>query len=426
MTYSRGGHRMNVMQAIAGVIVGIGIVSVSSRAHQSWSDTEIQRIESLWIGALPDSPPSRGNRVADDPRAARLGQRLFFDPAFSANGEVSCASCHAPDEGFAEHKPVSEGIARVALNAPTVIGAAYSPWQFWDGRADSLWAQALGPLENAHEMGGNRLSVARTVARKYAAVYEELFGPVPSVLHRDDLPERAGPVGSREALEAWMRLDASERLAITQVFVNVGKALEAYERKLIPSRGRWSRFDLFVERLRDPERDPGGVLSAAEEAGLRLFVGRAQCVACHNTPLMTDHAFHDTGLRLQNGEPLGRSSGIQSLLNSEFSCLGRFADPEAQPCVALNALLDSSTSAISTSAVKTPGLRSVTQTAPYGVDGRFATLTEVLRHKNRPPADSQLPPLELTDLELAQLEAFLGAVATPIDADPSWLQAPMP
>jgi cytochrome c peroxidase len=417
---------MNVTRVIAGVILGIGIVSVSSQANSSWSDTEMQRIESLWIGALPDPPPSRGNRVADDARAARLGQRLFFDPAFSGNGEVSCASCHAPDEGFAERKPVSEGIARVALNAPTVIGAAYSPWQFWDGRADSLWAQALGPLENEREMGGNRLGVARTVARHYAGAYEDLFGPIPKVLHRDDLPERAGPVGSREALEAWMRLEASERLAITQVFVNVGKALEAYERKLIPSRGRWSRFDLFVERLRDPERDPGGVLSQAEEDGLRLFVGRGQCIACHNTPLMTDHAFHDTGLRLQNGESLGRSSGVQALLNSEFSCLGRFADPEAQPCADLSDLLNSSLTTISATGVKTPGLRNVTQTAPYGVDGRFETLEDVLRHKNRPPTDSQLPALSLTDLELTQLEAFLRAVDTPIDADSSWLQAPMP
>jgi cytochrome c peroxidase len=416
---------MKPNQYVLSLLMVAAFVPAAVVAQQSWSDTEVRRIESLWLGTLPDLPPSPSNRVANDPDAARFGQRLFFDPRLSGNQEISCSTCHAPDEGFAERKPVSEGMGRTAMNAPTVFGAAFSPWQFADGRADSLWGQALGPLENAKEMGNDRLSVARTIARYYRDEYTSVFGPIPAVLTRSGLPMRATPLGREVERANWERINPDDRVAISTVFANVGKAIEAYERYLVPGRGRWSRFDLFVDRLRDPERASNNVLTPEEEAGLRLFVGQGNCISCHSSPLMTDHDFHDTGQRLAQNQPLGRASGVQVLRDSEFTCLGQFSDAVRTSCVRLSTLLSVRLPPRDNSAVKTASLRNVAHTAPYGVDGRFASLGEVLAHKNSPPAESELKPLGLTANQLFQIEAFLLAVDAPVDSDPRWLEAPV-
>jgi cytochrome c peroxidase len=113
------------------------------------------------MSPLPPLPPNPTNAFADDPRAARLGQRLFFEKRFSRNGEISCATCHDPARAFSDGLPRSQGVAEALRNAPTVLNAAHQRWLFWDGRADSLWAQALSPIENPLEMGSNRVRAAR-------------------------------------------------------------------------------------------------------------------------------------------------------------------------------------------------------------------------------------------------------------------------
>ena len=97
---------------------------------------------------LPPLAPDPTNALADDARAARLGQFLFFDAGLSQNGRVSCASCHVPEQAFTDGKPLFEGLGRGERNTPTLWNVAYQRWFFWDGRADSLWSQALGPLTN--------------------------------------------------------------------------------------------------------------------------------------------------------------------------------------------------------------------------------------------------------------------------------------
>ncbi len=297
----------------------------------TWSPSQIALLESLGLGALPPPPASPSNRVADDPAAAELGHHLFFAPGLSRDGSVSCATCHAADRFFTDGRTTSRGLADTSRNAPTVVASGYSAWQFWDGRRDSLWAQALAPLESAAEMGSTRVAVVRRVVGdpRLAALYERAFGAVPVLDgHPRDpatrLPERAGPFGDRSEQDAWYRMSAADRKTIDTAFANVGKAIAAYERLLVPAP---SRFDRWVDALRTGRPTaPDSRLSAEETRGLRLFldVERTLCLRCHNGPLFTNHVFHDVGTGAGEGglPDFGRFLGLQAVLIDPFNCLG--------------------------------------------------------------------------------------------------------
>ena len=176
---------------------------------------------------LEPLPPDPTNRVADDPRAADLGRRLFFDTRLSANGRVACSTCHQPERDFQDGIALAVGVGTTARRTMPIAGMARSPFLFWDGRKDSLWAQALGPLESPVEHGGTRAQYAHVVADHYRGEYEAVFGPLPDL---SAVPASAGPVGDATAIAAWAALSEAQRDAVTGVFVNIGKAIAAYER----------------------------------------------------------------------------------------------------------------------------------------------------------------------------------------------------
>jgi cytochrome c peroxidase len=389
-----------------------------------WSDKELARMRGLWIGNLGAPPPDPSNAVADDPRAARLGQRLFFDARFSANGAVSCAGCHLPELGFQDGLPLGRGVGTTPRRTMPLAGAAYSPWFFWDGRADSLWAQALGPLESAVEHGGTRLQYAHLIAGAYRADYEAIFGPLPDLDDPARFPPVAGPVDDPAARAAWDRMHPDDRAAVSRVYANVGKAIAAYERQLGPGT---TAFDRYVAALVAGERPPPDFgLDAA--AGLRLFIGRGGCVTCHNGPLLTDNAFHNTGVPAGGGLPGddGRATGARRARADEFNCLGPFSDAPPESCAELRFLVIGDPRQVR--AFRVPSLRGVAARAPYMHAGQFATLGEVLNHYNRAPTTpggrSELRPLDLSPRELAQLEAFLATLAAPPNAPPGLLWPP--
>ena len=134
------------------------------------------------LSPLPATPPlNPTNRVADDPQAAKLGQMLFFDERLSKDGTVACATCHSPFHGFADVEATSLGAGRGTRNAPTLLNVVYNKWQFWDGRSDSLWSQALIALEGEKEQAGTRLQYAYLIKRLYQDDYEKVFGPLPNL-----------------------------------------------------------------------------------------------------------------------------------------------------------------------------------------------------------------------------------------------------
>jgi cytochrome c peroxidase len=418
---------MKIRNIVASGLTLIGLASLilacSSFGQTPWSDEELIGLRALWIGSLPSLPADPSNKYANDSRAATLGQELFFDPRFSLNGQVACATCHLPDKLFQDGKPLAQGIGTTERRTMTIIGTAYSPWFFWDGRKDSQWAQALGPLENEVEHGGNRTMYAHLIEKYYAEEYEALFGALPDLSH---LPSDAGPVSDIEASTNWEAMSAQDREVVTRIYVNIGKSIAAYERLLVPGQ---SRFDEYVEAVMNNDYESANeILTRNEMAGLKLFIGEANCTNCHNGPLFTNNDFHNTGVPTRQGlsEDLGRAKGIGQVSADEFNCLSMYSDAQPEHCVELRFLVTEDHELMRQ--FKPPSLRNVASRAPYMHAGQFTTLEEVLNHYNTAPqapsGHSELEPLNLTEEQIAQIIAFLKTLDSQIDAEPRWLTAP--
>jgi len=373
-----------------------------------WSAAEAKLIASLSLSALPPLPSDPSNAVGDDPAAAALGRALFFDTRLSGNGKVSCASCHLPERQFQDGTPLATGMGQTNRRTMPIAGTAYSPWLFWDGRKDSQWSQALGPLESLVEHGADRTQIARLIAAHYSADYREVFGPLPEMT---ELPEHASPVGTDAAKAAWSSLAEQERDEVNRVFANVGKAIAAFERTIEPLP---TRFDEYADALA-AGHDTTGILSPTELDGLRLFVGKGECTKCHNGPLLTDQHFHNTGVPAAAGLPedQGRIVATAQVLADPFNCLGAYSDAGPADCAELRYMDRDGHDLVR--AYKPPSLRGVAERAPYMHAGQIANLAEVVRHYNAAPAapagHSELTPLSMSDVELAALEAFLGTLS---------------
>jgi cytochrome c peroxidase len=341
----------------------------------------------------PDAlPPAVGNAVADDPAAAELGFALFFDRSFSSNGRVACGTCHEPSTAFTDWpRATPNTLGPVARNTQAITDLAYSRWFFWDGRADSLWAQATFPVESPAEMGMTRLGVAHILDASYRSRYEAVFGPLPDT--------SAWPEAGMPGQPAYDALPAEVRYAADEILANFGKAIEAYERRLVTG-------DAAVDRFLEGDE---GALSPQAIEGFTLFV-RAGCVDCHRGPTLSDDAFHNVGTSRGTPEGRGRAAVYDVVESSTFGSHGPYfdGDPTGAP-----ALLRSSGDE---GAFRTPLLRGVSRTAPYGHDGRWATLEVAVREHAQADAtevgelDALWRPSTLDAAEVAAIVAFLEAL----------------
>jgi cytochrome c peroxidase len=406
---------------VAGLAAAV-IWQFEGRQAAPWSQSELDTIRSLWIGNLAALPEDPSNRVADNPQAALLGQRLFVDPRLSGNGEVSCSTCHQPANRFADRLPRGKAIGESGRNTPSVVGTAYSPWFYWDGRRDSQWAQALSPLEDENEHGSNRMAIVRFVTGNaaYREDYEALFGAPPDFSDSTRFPPNAAPALSPDLDRAWRAMADEDRVAVNRAFSNIGKSIAAYERLLMPGE---SRFDRYVEGGLDLESISGAggsppILSATEVEGLRLFIGEAECIQCHNGPLFTNNEFHNTGLLSAPGfvPDIGRSVGLRKAREDPFNCLGDYSDAGESDCGELKFAREGTELV---GAMRTPSLRNIESTGPYGHKGQVETVREMLGHYNDAPlamiGHNEAEPLELSNRQLRALEAFLAALAGPVE-----------
>ena len=307
--------------------------------------------ERLWRQAVPAGNPVTAEKVA-------LGEALYFDKGLSADGTVSCATCHDPATAFAERATVSTGVGGSVgkRNAPTVLNVAFGVEFFWDGRVRSLEAQVKQPLVNPAEMGAQSYAdvVGRVAAKpEYQRQFRQVFGG------------------------AGVTIDT------------IAQAIAAYERTQLSGN---SPFDRFIAGDKSS-------LSIAQVRGWGLFRGKAQCIACHSfsaaSPLFTDFSFHNTGAATaaQNLEP-ARAEGPTEL--------GRYVVTRRRKDI---------------SAFKTPSLRDVELTAPYMHNGSEKTLLDVVKFYNRggranPHLDRRMRPLNLTDEELNDLVEFMRALTS--------------
>lgn len=395
-----------------------------------------ERQKALVFGHSPLGPPlpDPTNRVADDPDAIRLGQYVFFDRRLSANGSLSCASCHVPDTGFADGKPVAEGIGTGMRNTPTLWNVSYHRWFALDGRFDSLWSQALDPIEGPEELGSSRLHVAHLVYKDRAlkTAYERIFGTLPPLDDPGRFPLQGRPMPA--ALDhahhvAWAAMTTADQIAVNTLFVNLGKALAAYQRRIV---SRKAPFDTFVEGLRTGDERKLNVLSSAAQRGLKVFIGIGNCRLCHTGPNFTDGEFHNVLVPPRDGgrprDP-GRYTAIRHLKSTPFLAGGEYSDAPGGEAGQLAVFLADSPE--NWGRFKTPGLRNVALTAPYMHQGQFATLADVVRFYSTLEGavrvdhhqEQILAPLNLSEQQQADLVAFLQSL-TDTSIDPDLLHQP--
>lgn len=385
------------LQAVAATIAvaisfGFSITSTATRpaatAGAPWTTEESATLQSLSLASLPPLPTDPSNKYADLPAAVRLGARLFFDTLMSGNGRVACATCHDPDLGFQDGIALGRGVGTAGRRTMPIAGTAYSPWQFWDGRADSQWAQALGPLESPVEHGGTRVQYAHLMHDRHRGEYRAVFGTE---------PDTQGD--------------------IDRVYANIGKAIAAFERKVVFTPARFDRF--VATELSGQVHTAASAFSVDERAGLRLFIGKANCSTCHNGALFTDDHFHNTGVpqsRDGAANDSGRTTGVRTATVNEFNCLGKYSDAKPEECSELRFAVTEGAELVR--AFKTPSLRNAVGRPPFMHGGQFASMGEVLAHYDRAPrapaGQSELKRLHLSPNERTQIDAFLKTLVSPV------------
>ena len=256
----------------------------------------------------PDNPPTE--------ETIALGRRLYYDPQLSADGTISCASCHAPQFAFSDNRPFSEGVGgkRGTRHSPTVINSAYNSLQFWDGRAPSLEEQAKGPMANPVEMAHSLEGVVKRLQAD--PKYPELFK------------------------KAW----GTDQITIDIVV----KSIASFERTVIAGDSPFDRFYYGHDSR---------ALPSAAQRGLRIFVSaqKGNCAVCHTIgkdyALFTDNKFHNLGI----------GADTRGNLND----LGRYTETKNDADMG---------------AFKTPSLRNLAHRGPYMHDGSFPTVKDTLAH----------------------------------------------
>ena len=303
------------------------------------------------------------------PEKVDLGRRLYFDKRLSADGTVSCATCHDPDKGFADGKRVGEGIGgkKGARNSPTVLNSMFNEFQFWDGRAATLEEQAKGPMINPVEMGmKDHDAVVAAVSKDpaYVADFQKIFGRAITI---DD----------------------------------IAAAIATFERTVVSGDSAFDRFQAG-DKL---------ALSASAQRGWELWNGKARCNTCHpfapNTPNFSDNKFHNIGVAAKNHDfaALARKAAevtdLETLaFDPAYTELGRFIATRQPKDLG---------------AFKSPGLRDIALSAPYMHDGSEPTLLSVVTFYNKggepnPYLDGGITPLKLTDGEMHDLVAFMESL----------------
>ena len=224
---------------LLGLLGGCADTPDKAAPDGSGVDTGEAAIEAriLDLGPLPALPDDPTNAWADDPTAAWFGRYLFYDPRLSGTGTFACSTCHDPLQGWGDGLALSEAAGTTGRHAPTLWNTGHQRWYFWDGRCDSLWCQAAGPIEAEHEMAGSRLEVAHAVADNadLREGYEAIFGAMPDLSDTDRFPARARPVGDdpeHADQVAWAAMSDDDQQTATAVFVNVTKAIGAFERTI--------------------------------------------------------------------------------------------------------------------------------------------------------------------------------------------------
>lgn len=364
---------------------GFFLTSAAAAADAPVSFTDDEKALILSHGPWPvKTGPDPSNRVSGDAAAIAYGKALFESPDLAIDRGRSCATCHVPELGHGDGKPLGVGRVRVDRNTMPLFNLRLNTWYGWDGKSDNLWAQSIAPILDPRELGMTPEELQPRIAETPALAnpYRDIFGA-----------------------------DVTDHDAETAM-VNIAKALAAYQETLTSGR---SAFDRFRDALAADDAAEIASYPAAAQRGAKLFVGRGRCDLCHFGANFTNGEFHDIGLPHfpeQGRVDKGRYGGILVLRRSRYNLLGPFNDDAGRTTAGFTRHVRLTQR--NWGEFRVPSLRNVTQTAPYMHDGSKATLTDVVRHYSDIPeerlhqdGEKLLRPLNLTDGEIADLVAFL-------------------
>ena len=394
---------MNSVLAILALLVSAAAAGAAAEPV-TFTTEERQLIASL--RADESANQDKTNAALANCNAQALGRLLFFDERLSRSGRFSCATCHEPSRNWTDGRAVAQAEGAGIRNTPTLLNVAKRRWYFWDGRADTLWSQALIPMEGSAELASDRSSVVAAALsdRKLASLYRAAFGQPPATL-------LAAPGAAYSGAKSLSRGHE-----INVAFSNLGKALAAFESTLLRDD---APFDEFAKSAAAGDSRGSGAISESAKRGLELFIGRGNCILCHTGPEFTDEEFHDDRVPAPAGArdtDSGRLGGLAALLSGEFVASSAYSDdptgPRAQFTRFQRAREDSR------GQFRTPSLRNVALTAPYMHAGQFPTLRAVVEFYSRmpPPHDAVssqetlLGPLNLSEDEVSDLVSFLESL----------------
>jgi cytochrome c peroxidase len=219
-------------------------------------------VQGRGVGGTQTSLPK--HRDGFSPQQIDLGRILFFDPALSKDGSMSCASCHQPDKGFSDGLGASKGFdgRQLTRSAPSLWNVAFLDKFYWDARASTLEEQAIGPLFDANEMANSPEQLLETLNGNsdYLALFKQTY------------PSRS-------------------QIDLDQVVTS----LTAFQSSLISLN---SRYDQYAHGYHE-------ALNKNEIAGLNVFRSFvARCAECHQPPLFTNNQIAVIGVPEKEGVPL--------------------------------------------------------------------------------------------------------------------------
>lgn len=405
-----------------------------------FSDTEKAIIKTLVYSDPPDDPT---NAYDQNSAAATLGQMFFWDTQFSGQilvqgnrttspinfsagqeKRIACVTCHVPSAGWADNvtKPndVSLGANFTSRNTPTVLNTAKNTYSLWDGASDTLWGVARPPIEGApHNF--HRYGVAYAICNSNATIGDNTGGEADyrgrytAIFGAPDCTNTGTAPSSGNSYKATFdTMSSTQQGTINLIFANFGKAIAAYERLLVSKN---SAFDQWANGNEN-------AMTVAQKRGLKIFIGKGNCVRCHSGSNFSDGSFHNLGVPQVGGfsgsNDQGRSDGVSALFDSTKSAPFNTASVyNDDPSVNRVSSLSVSTSAASdVGKFKTPTLRSVNKTAPYFHNGTFSNLWDVVNFYNFAgdagnfpgTKDTILTTRHMTNEEMEDLVNFLKAL----------------
>jgi cytochrome c peroxidase len=421
------------------------IKSAAQPANDSDIFSPADRALIATLSPLPDLPVDATNKYRDSAATALLGQKLFFEPRLSGPiqtgtskegqlgaigeaGKIACRNCHMPESvwlydvrsnnGGTIPNATALGSAWMTRNVSSVVNTVFyihrsgAHWRENDGFSDSEWFDAQSEPEGPPVQNGSRLQLAHVIFDHYRDNYNAAFPDFPLsplLANKQRFPATGSPYTDQAN---WNSLSAADKEIVNRILVNYGKAIEAYLRKLV---SRNAPFDRYVAGQRE-------AISRDAKLGLKLFIGKAGCVRCHNGPLLSDNDFHVIGLKIDttlspHADPTEKGRAANQALicdptvaDGDFNVNGHFSD---DPATTRNGGFCRQT--IPVGLWRTKGLRQVAETAPYFRDGQAATLDDVIEFYDRGGdpegtflgGPKAIQPLHLSPVEKRQLKKFL-------------------